>query len=38
MGWLVIFDRRQNALPLAERLKTEITETATGKRVTLIYA
>jgi hypothetical protein len=38
MGWLVIFDRRQNAVPLAERLKTEITETATGKRVTLIYA
>jgi hypothetical protein len=38
MGWLVIFDRRENALPLAERLKTEVTETATGKSVTLIYA
>jgi hypothetical protein len=37
-GWLVIFDRRQNALALSERLRTEIIETVTGKRITIIYA
>jgi hypothetical protein len=37
-GWLVIFDRRQNAPTLAERLNTELTETVTGKQVTIIYA
>jgi hypothetical protein len=38
MGWLVIFDRRQNALEIADRLSTEIIETATGKQITVIRA
>jgi AAA-like domain len=38
MGWLVIFDRRQNALEIADRLNTEMIETATGKKITLIRA
>jgi hypothetical protein len=37
-GWLVIFDCRSNAPELAERLQTNITETATGKRITVIRA
>jgi type II secretory pathway predicted ATPase ExeA len=35
-GWLVIFDRRTNALPLEERLQTTISRTAKGQRVTVI--
>jgi hypothetical protein len=43
-GWLVIFDcrrrkrsyRRTNALPLEERLQTELAQTANGQQVTVI--
>jgi ribosomal protein S7 len=38
MGWLAIFDRRQNAPEIADRLSTEIIETATGKQITVIRA
>ncbi|MFM2431916.1 MAG: hypothetical protein RLZZ511_3129, partial [Cyanobacteriota bacterium] len=38
MGWLVIFDRRENAPEIAERLSTEIVATATGKQITVIRA
>ncbi|WP_333452966.1 hypothetical protein [Microcoleus sp. K5-D4] len=34
-GWLVIFDRRENAPELEERLKTEIHTTPRGRSVTL---
>ncbi|WP_293132064.1 ATP-binding protein [Microcoleus sp. bin38.metabat.b11b12b14.051] len=37
-GWLVIFDRRDNALELEERLKTEIHTTQAGRAVTVIRA
>lgn len=37
-GWLVIFDRRENALELEERLKTEIHTTQMGRSVTVIRA
>jgi type II secretory pathway predicted ATPase ExeA len=37
-GWLVIFDRRQNAPALEDRLKTELTQTAAGQQVTVIRA
>ena len=37
-GWLVIFDRRENALELEERLKTEIHTTQMGATVTVIRA
>ncbi|MDQ2098582.1 MAG: ATP-binding protein [Tychonema bourrellyi B0820] len=37
-GWLVIFDRRENALELEERLKTEIHNTPMGRSVTVIRA
>ncbi|MEG4802077.1 hypothetical protein QUB63_20245 [Microcoleus sp. ARI1-B5] len=37
-GWLVIFDRRENALELEERLKTEIHITPMGRSVTVIPA
>ncbi len=37
-GWLVIFDRRENALELEERLKTEIHLTPIGRSVTVIRA
>jgi hypothetical protein len=36
-GWLVIFDRRQAALPIAERLRTELHHTPKGLSVTVIY-
>jgi AAA domain len=35
-GWLVIFDRRTNALPLEERIETALTQTAKGQQVTVI--
>ncbi|MEG3903523.1 ATP-binding protein [Microcoleus sp. B4-C5] len=37
-GWLVIFDRRENALELEERLNTEIHRTPMGRTVTVIRA
>ena len=37
-GWLVIFDRRENALELEERLTTEIHITLMGRPVTVIRA
>lgn len=37
-GWLVIFDRRDNALELEERLKTEIHTTLMGRKITVIRA
>jgi type II secretory pathway predicted ATPase ExeA len=36
-GWLVIFDRREKAEPLADRLRTEQHHTAKGLAVTVIY-
>jgi AAA domain len=35
-GWLMIFDQRKNAMPLEDRLSTELAQTATGKQVTVI--
>jgi type II secretory pathway predicted ATPase ExeA len=37
-GWLVIFDRRDNAAEIEERLKTEIHETLSERSVTVIRA
>jgi hypothetical protein len=37
-GWLVIFDRRKQALELEERLGTEPAQTPTGQAVTVIRA
>jgi hypothetical protein len=37
-GWLVIFDRRDNALEIEERLKTEIQTTPMGRSITVIRA
>jgi hypothetical protein len=37
-GWLVIFDRRDNAPKLEERLKTEIQTTYSGRKITVIRA
>ncbi|MEZ2250982.1 ATP-binding protein [Microcoleus sp.] len=37
-GWLVIFDRRENALELEERLKTEIQTSPMGRLITVIRA
>jgi hypothetical protein len=37
-GWLVIFDRRRNALPIEERLRSESHQTDTGRAITVIYA
>ncbi len=35
-GWLIIFDKRANALPLEERLETASAQTANGHQVTVI--
>jgi hypothetical protein len=35
-GWLVIFDKRTNALPLEERLQTSLAQTSNGQQVTVI--
>jgi AAA-like domain len=37
-GWLVIFDKRDNALELEERLKTEIQLSPLGREITVIRA
>jgi AAA-like domain len=37
-GWLVIFDRRDNALEIEERLKTEIQTTPMGRSITVVRA
>ncbi|TAE00288.1 MAG: ATP-binding protein, partial [Oscillatoriales cyanobacterium] len=37
-GWLVIFDRRDNALELEERLKTEIHASPLNREITVIRA
>jgi AAA-like domain len=37
-GWLVIFDRRQSAPPIADRLTTAIQPTPKGLMITVIYA
>ena len=37
-GWLMIFDKRQSALALADRLKTEEVKTASGHNVIVIWA
>jgi type II secretory pathway predicted ATPase ExeA len=36
-GWLVIFDRRRGAPPIAQRLRTEAHSTPKGLAVTVIY-
>jgi hypothetical protein len=35
-GWLMIFDRRTNVLPLEERMQTELAQTANGQQVMVI--
>jgi AAA-like domain len=35
-GWLVIFDKRTNALPLEERMETSLAQTANGQQVIVI--
>jgi AAA domain len=35
-GWLVIFDKRTNALPLEERLETSLAQTANGQQVVVM--
>ena len=37
-GWLVIFDRRSNALPIESRLATQVTTTKNGRSVTVVRA
>lgn len=37
-GWLIIFDRRSGAHPIAERTTTEDARTPSGRTVTLIRA
>ncbi|AKG20582.1 ATP-binding protein [Calothrix sp. 336/3] len=37
-GWLLIFDRRKNALPIEERLSTEIVNTENQRAITVIRA
>ncbi|MCA2815112.1 MAG: AAA-like domain-containing protein [Microcystis sp. M090S1] len=37
-GWLFIFDRRKNALPMEERLSTEVVLTENQYRITVIRA
>ena len=37
-GWLVIFDRRQDVLPIEQRLRSELEQTESGRDITLIYA
>ena len=36
-GWLMIFDRRQDAKPMADRLFTELKTTPKGLPVTVIH-
>ena len=37
-GWLFIFDRRKNALPIEERLLTEVINTQNQRVITVIRA
>ncbi|MBD2362706.1 ATP-binding protein [Anabaena minutissima FACHB-250] len=37
-GWLFVFDRRKNALPMEERLSTEVVLTQNQRRITVIRA
>jgi type II secretory pathway predicted ATPase ExeA len=37
-GWLFVFDRRKNALPMEERLSTEVVVTENQYRITVIRA
>ncbi|WP_242032766.1 hypothetical protein [Oscillatoria sp. FACHB-1406] len=37
-GWLFVFDRRENALPIEERLSTQIVKTEQGRDITVIRA
>jgi hypothetical protein len=37
-GWLIIFDRRRNAPPMAERIQAQITAMSTGQLITVIRA
>jgi hypothetical protein len=36
-GWLVIFDRRKTALPIASRLRSERHQTDLGRTIEVIY-
>ena len=36
VGWLFIFDRRSNALPIADRLITEAELSPQGRRITIV--
>ncbi len=37
-GWLVVFDRRKNALPIEERLSTQVVTTENQRSITVIRA
>ena len=37
-GWLIIFDQRRGQPPIAERTRTEVTVTASGRIITVIRA
>ena len=37
-GWLLVFDRRKNALPMEERLSTQVVVTENQRRITVIRA
>jgi hypothetical protein len=37
-GWLVIFDRRSNAEPIADRVLTELATSPQGRMITVIRA
>jgi ATPase family associated with various cellular activities (AAA) len=37
-GWLMIFDRRTNAPALEDRLRTELSQTTAGQKITVIRA
>jgi type II secretory pathway predicted ATPase ExeA len=37
-GWLFVFDRRGNALPIEERLGTQVVQTENGRQITVIRA
>jgi hypothetical protein len=37
-GWLFVFDRRQNALPIEERLSTHVVQTENQRMITIIRA
>jgi type II secretory pathway predicted ATPase ExeA len=37
-GWLFVFDRRKNALPMEERLSTQVVMTENQRRITVIRA